>query len=185
MELFQNSFVAGLLLLGFSAVVFMLFKSLIGKYLHMSKLPATYDNSVSEGQRTALAGLAWYARTEDDASKLMANARALADEEKETCIHCGNEWYRIHYKDGVCHSCQQVKYPPNYGRSEIRRSEQYVLKAKASIPTAIAIVCIILFFNLGGMAAAIGWFAAGYYFFKKTIIDVARFHRPYDPPQTD
>ncbi len=30
----------------------------------------------------------------------------MSDERKEVCIHCGNEWYSIHYKDGVCHSCQ-------------------------------------------------------------------------------
>ncbi len=36
------------------------------------------------------------------------------DERKETCIHCQEVWYGIHYKDGVCHSCQQKKLP---GRS--------------------------------------------------------------------
>jgi hypothetical protein len=31
----------------------------------------------------------------------------IDNERKTTCIHCGDEWYAIHYKDGVCHSCQE------------------------------------------------------------------------------
>lgn len=46
--------------------------------------------------------------------------RQIADERKERCVHCGAEWYAIHYKDGVCHSCQQKHLP---GRTVLVRRE--------------------------------------------------------------
>ena len=42
----------------------------------------------------------------------------IRDEKKATCIHCRSVWYEIHYRDGVCHSCQQKQLP---GRTEIAR----------------------------------------------------------------
>ena len=45
-----------------------------------------------------------------------SNMVAMGEEEKEACIHCGTEWYRIHYRDGVCHQCQQLSRP---GRTEL------------------------------------------------------------------
>jgi hypothetical protein len=45
---------------------------------------------------------------------------AMYDEGKEACIHCKAIWYSIHYKDGVCHSCQQLKKP---GRSVLAACE--------------------------------------------------------------
>ncbi|MDB4978934.1 MAG: hypothetical protein JWM56_1120 [Candidatus Peribacteria bacterium] len=41
---------------------------------------------------------------------------AMSDEEKERCIHCGTEWYKIHHRDGVCHRCQQESKP---GRKQL------------------------------------------------------------------
>ena len=38
------------------------------------------------------------------------------DERKITCIHCKKIWYEMHYKDGVCHSCQQKGLP---GRTQL------------------------------------------------------------------
>jgi hypothetical protein len=33
------------------------------------------------------------------------------DEDKAKCIWCGEEWYIIHHKDGVCNSCQKKNLP--------------------------------------------------------------------------
>lgn len=44
----------------------------------------------------------------------------IDDERKEACIHCGEVWYAIHHKDGVCHECQRKKLP---GRGEMARRE--------------------------------------------------------------
>jgi len=49
----------------------------------------------------------------------------IARERKERCIHCNEEWYSIHYKDGVCHLCQQKGLP---GRTKLtRRSPRIIL----------------------------------------------------------
>ena len=50
------------------------------------------------------------------ADMIRRNMVAMGEEEKEACIHCGTEWYRIHYRDGVCHQCQQLSRP---GRTEL------------------------------------------------------------------
>ena len=50
------------------------------------------------------------------ADMIRRNMVAMGEEEKEACIHCGTEWYRIHYRDGVCHQCQQLGRP---GRTEL------------------------------------------------------------------
>ncbi len=47
---------------------------------------------------------------------IQANMVGIAQEEKEACIHCGNVWYSIHHRDGVCHKCQQLGKP---GRTEL------------------------------------------------------------------
>lgn len=44
----------------------------------------------------------------------------IADERQESCIHCGQIWYSIHYRDGVCHACQQKQLP---GRTELREQD--------------------------------------------------------------
>lgn len=62
------------------------------------------------------------------------------DERKETCIHCGKEWYSIHYKDGVCHSCQQVNLP---GREKLKKIEKRKLIVGLIV---IAILTYFLFF---------------------------------------
>jgi hypothetical protein len=46
----------------------------------------------------------------------------MSDERKEACIHCGNVWYSIHYKDGVCNECQNKKLP---GRSVVENKTNY------------------------------------------------------------
>ena len=33
--------------------------------------------------------------------------QSFAEEPMETCRHCGDEWYSVHYKNGYCHSCQK------------------------------------------------------------------------------
>jgi len=39
------------------------------------------------------------------------NLAAIGQEEKENCIHCNKRWYSMHYRDGVCNSCQQMGKP--------------------------------------------------------------------------
>jgi len=46
------------------------------------------------------------------------NMVAIGGEEQEACIHCGEVWYRIHYRDGVCHKCQILG---RLGRTELAR----------------------------------------------------------------
>lgn len=58
---------------------------------------------------------------------ILAHVVAMGQEKKEACIHCGNVWYSIHYRDGVCHQCQQLGKP---GRAELaarKRSFQRTL----------------------------------------------------------
>ena len=54
--------------------------------------------------------------------RALVNFGALADEEQEACIHCGDIWYVIHHKDGVCHKCIAAHLP---GRREIARSKAH------------------------------------------------------------
>ncbi len=51
---------------------------------------------------------------------LMENLTAIDDERQEKCIHCNKQWYSKHYRDGVCHSCQQKNLP---GRTALERRE--------------------------------------------------------------
>ncbi|MBT6691547.1 hypothetical protein HOB10_04410 [Candidatus Parcubacteria bacterium] len=48
---------------------------------------------------------------------------AMGQEEQEHCIHCNEKWYSIHYRDGVCHSCQQKNLP---GRTELARRSRHI-----------------------------------------------------------
>lgn len=64
------------------------------------------------------------------------------DERKATCIHCGDIWYAKHYKDGVCHSCQQKKLP---GETQLIKSA--VTKRKI-ILIVILIISIVLIINM-------------------------------------
>lgn len=65
------------------------------------------------------------------------------DERKATCIHCGSEWYEIHFKDGVCHGCQQKKLP---GREQIakRARKQNLLLALVIMVIAAALLYVFL-----------------------------------------
>ena len=47
--------------------------------------------------------------------------RKIEDERKERCIHCDEEWYSIHYKDGVCSACRLKGLP---GRAQINRQKK-------------------------------------------------------------
>lgn len=60
------------------------------------------------------------------------------DERKARCIHCETVWYEIHYKDGVCHGCQQKKLP---GRSELERR----VENKTRFIFAVGVILIIVF----------------------------------------
>ena len=62
---------------------------------------------------------------------------AMESEQQEPCIHCHKVWYSIHYRDGVCHSCQKRHLP---GRVELAR------RATTRYTTLIASVAIVLIF---------------------------------------
>lgn len=64
------------------------------------------------------------------------------DERKISCIHCGKEWYEVHYKDGVCPACQDKKLP---GRTEIEKKEKRlisIIKLAAIVVTTIILLYI-------------------------------------------
>ena len=63
------------------------------------------------------------------------------DERKAKCIHCGAVWYEIHYKDGVCHSCQQKKLP---GESVLIR--RAIWKSRASVLFLLIILFLAVMF---------------------------------------
>jgi len=54
----------------------------------------------------------------DEGLKIFA---AMEDERMECCIHCGNKWYSMHYRDGVCHSCQKKNLP---GRNVMQERQE-------------------------------------------------------------
>lgn len=64
---------------------------------------------------------------------------AMQDERMERCIHCGEEWYSIHYRDGVCHSCQKKQLS---GRSVMQEKRGDLLR---NIALAIVIGVVIIF----------------------------------------
>ncbi len=43
----------------------------------------------------------------DHTGDLMAELAEGSRDEMEDCIHCGERWYTIHHKDGVCYKCQR------------------------------------------------------------------------------
>ena len=65
------------------------------------------------------------------------------DERKATCIHCGAKWYEIHFKDGVCSSCQEKKLP---GRKQIEKTERRQRIFLAILAVASLIVFLFLYF---------------------------------------
>ena len=65
------------------------------------------------------------------------------DERKATCIHCGAKWYEIHFKDGVCHSCQEKKLP---GRKQLARTERTQRLVLTILAVASVIVFLLLYF---------------------------------------
>lgn len=67
-----------------------------------------------------------------------------SDEEKETCIHCGEKWYVIHHKDGVCHECQKKNLP---GRSQIAKTERRSILAIKLVAIIIGLILGYFFFN--------------------------------------
>jgi hypothetical protein len=70
----------------------------------------------------------------------LKNMEAISDEEKEPCIHCGDVWYRIHHKDGVCHKCQQLG---KQGRAELVKREQNFYRVLMSGALIIALFLIL------------------------------------------
>ncbi len=61
---------------------------------------------------------------------------ARDDEKTEVCIHCGKTWYSMHYKDGVCHSCQEKWLK---GRNEIKLD---LLIKKLIILTVVVLILL-------------------------------------------
>jgi len=62
----------------------------------------------------------------------------IADERMERCIHCNEEWYSIHYVDGVCQSCRQKGLP---GRTTLAR--QHSFRHKALFLITLAVVSVV------------------------------------------
>jgi len=58
--------------------------------------------------------------------RIVENFTAMGDEEQVNCIHCGKRWYRIHYRDGVCHSCQQLRKPGRTAMAATRRQRFFI-----------------------------------------------------------
>ena len=67
---------------------------------------------------------------------------AIGEEEQEACIHCGKKWYKMHYHDGVCHSCQLLGKP---GRSEIKNRKRNQLIFWITISILIILLIISIF----------------------------------------
>jgi len=63
------------------------------------------------------------------------------DERKETCVHCGIEWYAIHYKDGLCYSCQGKGIP---GKTQLMKTAK--MRMKVMLAAFIIIPVIIIYF---------------------------------------
>lgn len=63
------------------------------------------------------------------------------DERKAKCIHCGAIWYEVHYKDGVCNSCQERKLP---GQSILIRRAMW----KNRLITYVIVIITLLFTSL-------------------------------------
>jgi hypothetical protein len=51
------------------------------------------------------------------------NMVAMEDEKMEACIHCGNVWYRIRHRDGVCYQCQKLG---KLGRSRLAERKRTI-----------------------------------------------------------
>jgi len=77
--------------------------------------------------------------------ELRKNLTAIEDERKEACIHCGDVWYSIHYRDGVCHSCQELGKP---GRIQLILEATYRLKIVTAVLLFILFIIILSFFGL-------------------------------------
>jgi len=69
------------------------------------------------------------------------NIKGIEEDRKEPCIHCGDVWYSIHYKDGVCHKCQEKGLP---GRTEIAKKRRSKSRRRLLITAAILILGIIV-----------------------------------------
>jgi len=69
------------------------------------------------------------------------NLDEVGKDRKETCIHCGKEWYSIHYKDGVCPSCQALGKP---GISKIEAKGRFIETVFYAIISLI--ILLILYF---------------------------------------
>ncbi len=63
----------------------------------------------------------------------------IAEDRKETCIHCGAVWYSIHYKNGVCHTCQQKNKP---GRTVLKQHPIRFGRTILVIPLIILVVIL-------------------------------------------
>ncbi len=78
-------------------------------------------------QLTTLLTIAHHAPTEEGRNQVFRCMRAMEEERQETCIHCRSVWYAIHYKDGVCHGCQQKRLP---GRSELEAQRRQIARVR-------------------------------------------------------
>jgi hypothetical protein len=67
------------------------------------------------------------------------------DERKARCVHCGSEWYEKHYKDGLCHSCQQEDVPGLTERSK-KAARKLLFWHIVKIVSAIIVTMLIVKF---------------------------------------
>lgn len=65
---------------------------------------------------------------------------AIGEEEKATCIHCGEVWYLIHFRDGVCHQCQKIGRP---GKSVMAARRRRTVIGMVTF-TVLLILCAVL-----------------------------------------
>lgn len=63
----------------------------------------------------------------------------LSDEAQARCVWCGDKWYVMHHKDGVCHSCIQ-KGKPTLGQIANRK----LLLVGAALLVLVALAIAIL-----------------------------------------
>jgi len=77
--------------------------------------------------------------SENTGDRIFAIMSAISDEEKEICIHCGKEWYKIHHKDGVCNCCQKLGRPG--------REKMAIAKSNFITFVFLAVAIVVLFFT--------------------------------------
>lgn len=76
---------------------------------------------------------------------LLDNIIHIEDERQENCIHCNKRWYSKHYRDGVCHSCQQKGLP---GRTVIENRQRR--QTKIAFAIGIGAILFLLYLRFSG-----------------------------------